>query len=290
MTMLEVKLTNDEAFKRLFVEDTDVLTLFLSTVLDIPRDEFSDLVIDNPEVLPKVNDDKLCRLDIHVSAAGRLIDIEMQLGDKSYFRERSLYYWSDMFVKSLHSGQKYSELKQTIAINVLGYNTFDSGEFHSVFRLHENKTGELLTDRLAIHFIELKKVPEPTETINLLEAFARLLSATTYEELDEIEALEVTELSKAVSHLRVMNADDILKERIRLQEKAAHDYASDLGEARNEGKTEGLVEGRIEGRIEGKAESKIEMVKLMYRNGATIDQISKLVELPLSEVVGILDL
>ncbi|MDR0858981.1 MAG: Rpn family recombination-promoting nuclease/putative transposase [Oscillospiraceae bacterium] len=286
MTMLEVRLTNDEAFKRLFVEDRDVLTLFLSAVLDIPRNEFSDLVIDNPEILPKINDDKLCRLDIHVSAAGRLIDIEMQLGDKSYFRERSLYYWSDMFVKSLHSGQKYSELTQTIAINVLGYNTFESGEFHSIFRLRENTSGELLTDRLAIHFIELKKVPEITETSNLLEAFAQLISATTYEELEKIEALEVIELSNAVSHLRVMNADDILKERIRLQEKAAHDYASDLDDARSEGK----IEGKIEGITEGIMEERMNMVKLMYRNGATIDQISKLVELPVSEIVGILDL
>jgi flagellar biosynthesis/type III secretory pathway protein FliH len=79
-----------------------------------------------------------------------------------------------------------------------------------------------------------------------------------------------------------MTDEDRLAERIRLQEKAAHDYASDLDEAFNKGKAKGIAKSE--------AEAKNQMVKLIYRNGATIDEISKFLELPVSEINDLLNL
>jgi hypothetical protein len=71
-----------------------------------------------------------------------------------------------------------------------------------------------------------------------------------------------------------MTDEDRLAERIRLQEKAAHDYASDLDDA--------LAKGR--------ANIQTKFVRLMYKNGATIDEISKLLELPIPEITELLNI
>ncbi len=55
-----------------------------------------------------------------------------------------------------------------------------------------------------------------------------------------------------------MSEDTKIREIARLREKALHDEASALKNAKEEGKEEGRAEGRAEGRVEGRAEGRAE--------------------------------
>ncbi|GAB6173094.1 hypothetical protein JCM15765_25720 [Paradesulfitobacterium aromaticivorans] len=53
----------------------------------------------------------------------------------------------------------YEQLNSTITINILNFNYLkETDEFHSAFHLYEQKKQFLLTDALAMHFIELPKL------------------------------------------------------------------------------------------------------------------------------------
>ncbi|MDR0196832.1 MAG: Rpn family recombination-promoting nuclease/putative transposase, partial [Oscillospiraceae bacterium] len=54
----------DIIFKKMFIENTDLLHDFLSSALDIPYDSIKNIVIQNPELLPGTIDGKISRMDI----------------------------------------------------------------------------------------------------------------------------------------------------------------------------------------------------------------------------------
>ena len=69
-----------------------------------------------------------------------------------------------------------------------------------------------------------------------------------------------------------------------LNEAKKEARAEGLAEGRAAGIEEGRTEGRAEGRAEGIKEEKRNTVRIMYKNGANSDEISKLLSLPIEEV------
>ena len=63
-----------------------------------------------------------------------------------------------LYSEDLDSGEDYSALSQTICVNIINFNLFDCENYHSHFMLKEKERDEIMTDKLAIHFFELKKV------------------------------------------------------------------------------------------------------------------------------------
>jgi len=75
-----------------------------------------------------------------------------------------------------------------------------------------------------------------------------------------------------------------IQEAERLREKARHDEAQALYNAKTEGRAEGRIEGKAEGRIEGKAEGKAELIRNLVNAGMPFDQIAKYSGLEQSEI------
>ena len=73
-----------------------------------------------------------------------------------------------------------------------------------------------------------------------------------------------------------MSEDTKIREIARLREKALHDEASALKNAKEEGKEEGRAEGRAEGREEGKAEERANAIIRMRALGFTEEQVRKM--------------
>ena len=88
-----------------------------------------------------------------------------------------------------------------------------------------------------------------------------------------LEQTNVPIMQKAVGVIYDMSEDTRVKEIARMREKALHDEASALKNA----KEEGLLEGRAEGRVEGRAE---ERARALARENSAIQ---KMRELGLSE-------
>ncbi len=110
------------------------------------------------ELAPEYLDQKFSRLDLKLDVDGRIVNIEMQVNRETDFKERTLFYWSKLYSEELKTGDEYAELKQTICINIINFDLFGCEDYHSHFKVMENERHEILTDKFAIHFFELKKL------------------------------------------------------------------------------------------------------------------------------------
>lgn len=199
---------------------------------------------------------------------GRKVNIEMQLNRESDFKDRTLFYWSKLYSEELKAGDEYEQLKQTICINIINFDLSDCADYHSHFKVLENERLEVLTDKFAIHFFELKKLSKFKKN-RRMEDWLNLINAETEGELMAIQQnTNIPEVKDTIVILRQMNADEQLRKEAFYREKRLHDEASALGGARRE--------GRAEGRAEGKAEKEAELIERWRKKGYTEEQIKDL--------------
>jgi predicted transposase/invertase (TIGR01784 family) len=243
----------DVIFKAMFgrKDNEGLLADFLSKMLEIPRESIRNIIMDNVELLPDHYADKFSRVDLKMQVDERVVNVELQICDESNFRERTLYYWSRIYGSELKSGEDYSKLRETICINIVNFNLFDCKEFHSHFKVMEKNRHEVLTDKFAIHFFELKKIGKHPNKDNPMELWLQLINAETEEELTMLESTNVKEINQAILVLRELNADEKMRYLADMREKALHDEANALNSAEKRGEKRGLAKGRAEGRAEG---------------------------------------
>ena len=265
-----VMLKLDIIFKRVFgnEKNTEIIAGFISDMLDIPREKITKVVIKNVELPPEEIDQKFSRLDLNLYVDGRKINIEMQINKESAYKERTLFYWAKLYSDDLDSGEDYSALSQTICVNIINFNLLDCENYHSHFMLKEKERDEIMTDKLAIHFFELKKVGKYKRN-KRMEDWLTLINAETEGDLMALQQnTSIPEIQKTIVILREMSADEKIREEARRREKRLHDEATALNHARKEGIEEGIEKGRAEG-IASVAEA-------MRKKGYTEEQIKDL--------------
>lgn len=153
---------NDVVFQMLFgvKEHENLLISFLNSILSPDgHDKIKSVTIEEKSITPSmIASEKLSILDINVTTESNThINVEMQLVNQYNMIERTIYYLSKMINKQLSKGDNYCQLNKTITINILDFDYINSKEFHSSFRFYENISNQLLTDKVEIRFIELKK-------------------------------------------------------------------------------------------------------------------------------------
>ena len=248
-----IKLKLDVIFKAMFGREgcEDILADFLSRLLEIPRQSIKQIIMDNVELIPDNYADKFCRVDLKMQVDDRLVNVELQINNEEYFRERTLYYWSRIYGSELKSGEDYDKLKETICINIVNFNLFDCSEFHSHFKIMEKNRHEVLTDKFGIHFFELKKIGKKPDKDNPMELWLHLINAETEEELDMLENANVQEINKAILILRELSADEHMRQIAEMREKALHDEASAINSAIKKGMAKGMAKGIEKGMAKG---------------------------------------
>ncbi len=274
MNVINAKL--DIIFKRLFTSDKSVLTAFTEDLLDFPHGSIQKLEVLNPELLPETVDGKQGQLDIKMQVDNKTVNVEIQVHSQQDYKERALYYWAKMFSGELKRSEPYAELKQTISINILNFNLFDCKEPYSTFKLLETNRQELLTDKCAIVFFELKKINRNIDKADRKKLWLQLLNAETEEDLDMIKEAGVDEINKAIVIMHEMSEDEKIQEMARLREKWIRDEVSNREFYRKQGKAEGRAEGRAEGKAEGEANKEKEIISKLIQNGFTEEEIRKI--------------
>ena len=268
-----VMLKLDIIFKRIFGNENnkDIIAVFISDLLEIPRESIKAIYIDNVELTPEYFQQKFSRLDLKLKVDERIVNIEMQVNKDFDFNERTLYYWSKIYSDQLKAGEEYGQLKQTICINITNFNQFDCKDYHSHFKVMESTRHEVLSNKFAIHFFELKKIKYAKKN-KRMEDWLNLINAETEGDLMDIQnTSKIPEVQKTIVMLRELSADEKVRQEAFYREKRIHDEATALGGAlregieigRAEGRAEGKAEGRAEGRAEGKAEGIIEAINRM---------------------------
>ena len=273
-----VMLKLDIIFKRVFgnEKNTEIIAGFISDMLDIPREKITKVVIKNVELPPEEIDQKFSRLDLNLYVDGRKINIEMQINKESAYKERTLFYWAKLYSDDLDSGEDYSALSQTICVNIINFNLFDCENYHSHFMLKEKERDEIMTDKLAIHFFELKKVGKFKRN-KRMEDWLTLINAETEGDLMALQqSTSIPEIQKTIVILREMSADEKIREEARRREKRLHDEATALNHARKEGIEKGRAEGEAIGEARGRAEGIASVAEAMRKKGYTEKQIKDL--------------
>ena len=278
-----VKLKLDVIFKRVFGDEnnTDIIAAFLSALLEIPRESIKKITLNNVEIAPEYLEQKFSRLDMKMDVDGKTVNVEMQVNYEPDFRERTLFYWSKLYSEELKTGDEYGSLKRTVCINLIDFNLFDCEDYHSQFSVMEHSRHEVLTDKLSIHFFELKKSRKYHKN-SPMDEWLDLINAETEGDLMEIQnSTVIPEVNKTILIIRNLSGDEKIRQEAYYREKRLHDEATALGHARREGiaqgraegRAEGLTQGRAEGLTQGRAETIREMTQRMRDRGMTDDEI-----------------
>ena len=261
-----VKAKLDVIFKKLFTEHDDLLHDFISELLDIPPEKILDIEVTNPELPPETITGKFSRLDLKLQTDEQLINVEIQIRNDSDYRDRTLFYWSKLYTSELKEGDEYGELKKAIAVNIIDFNMFEGDNYHTEVQTTIKETGEVFSDKFSIHFFELRKVGKKVDPNNKKALWLQFINAESEEEFEMIKNTDVPTMKKAVRVIYDMSEDTRIREIARLREKALHDEASALGNARREGLAEGMEKGMAK------------VIEQMRRSGLTEEQIKQILD------------
>jgi len=165
---------------------------------------------------------------------GQKVSLEIQVENEGDYPERILFQWARAFSNSLERGGDYIKLPRTIIISIINFNQLESKEFHSEFRSLEVSRNEELTDKMTLHFFELKKLPDDTGDKDMLKLWLALFKAETQEELDKVRASEVKVMEQAIDAYQSVTVSPEFRELERLRSLARHNEASALRHAKDQ--------------------------------------------------------
>ena len=246
-----VKPKLDVMFKKLFAseENKRLLMSLIASLLSMEVESIKSIEVLNGEILPDERGEKFGRLDLLLIMNDETkINIELQIKIQDDYADRSTFYWSKAYTTGLKAGEEYSELKETICINIIGFKMFDCEEYHSHFKIMEKDRHEVLTEKFAIHFFELPKLRgTEVNADDMMNLWLKLIDCESEEDLKMLERTNAAPIKEAAYFIRKMSADEKVKEKARLEEKRLHDEASMIGTARRQGLKEGFERGEKEG-------------------------------------------
>jgi predicted transposase/invertase (TIGR01784 family) len=226
--------------------------------------------------------------------SGKLIDIEIQVADNVYFRDRIIYYNDLMFTGQLEGGEEYSKLSQSISIIICDFIMFkDKKNYQSKICYADMENGKIFSDKKEIYIFELPKVRKiKSDKIKKEKAkdskliyWLKFIDGVTEEEMQSY-ARENPVMEKAISRLYHMSDDEAERmiaegrEKQRRDHQAFIDHAATAEERGIEkGIARGIVRGREEG-IEkgisqGLQQGKLQTAKVLKQKNIDISIISE---------------
>ena len=283
-----LELTNDYVFKKIFAkpENNVELKALLEAILNI---HIEQVEVKNPEIEKNYEDEKLGILDIRAYInEDTIVDVEMQVANVYTIVNRNITYSSRIIAEQLQVGDSYTVLKKFISINILGENLFKRNSYHNIAHLKFEKTEkekyvdmgykeeqEALTDKIEVHYIELKKFLKKNPGISSkLEQWLWLISGE--EEKVKMASKENENIKKVVEDLDEMSADENERLEAYKRKLAVWDYNVSIAEATERGKAEGLEEGS--------EKSKREIARNMKKEGMEIETIMRITKLSKEEI------
>ncbi len=269
---------NDLLFKMIFGDPNHngALVNLLQSILDIPRDEYEDIKIVDPNLKIKSPLDKRGILDIKLNTkSGGIIDVELQVRESADMDKRVLFYASKMISEQISSGEEYEKIKKVISIIICTDHNMikDSKGYHNRYFLIDEKTGSKFTDVLEIDVIEFLKLPKADNSD--LATWLKFLNANSEEEL-EMVAKSGTAFSEAVCRYKELTNDEATRMILEEREKAWKDERARLKFA--------TQKGRAEGKVEGRNEREIEIARNLLNMCISVEQIEKATGLSREEI------
>ena len=283
-------LYNDYVFHRIYGSDSEesraALIGLLNIILERGNDPIKHVEIKNPIDTGDFMKSKDTVMDIKAETEYQeILDIEMQVDNLEFYRNRALYYGGRLVNSSLNSGEDYDTMKKSIVVSIIHSALFPKDmNYHSIFRVKEEATGHLLSDRLELHFLELGKVnaKKPVEEMTQVEKLAVYLRYAA----DENYKDSVQEICNEED---IIMAENLYRKVTKEEQEAAWAesrfyFQLEQNTMRNHAHKQGLAQGRAEGRSEGEALKQREIARNMLQESMPKSVIAKITGLSLEEV------
>ena len=278
-------LLNDEVFKLVFGREStkDVMIEFLNQVI-LDR-KIVDLEFIDKEMHPIERDakgtvyDMFCKTD-----DGSRIIVEVQRRKQPFYPERALYYSTFQIQRQVEAGAEYYDFLPVYVVSILDFKMDDDPDANAVrtaYRLYEEASHKLLTDRVTFIFIELPKFTKTVEELdgNILEGMYFCFNNMTELE-SRPEVLDHQIFTKIFDVTELYNMDQDTRDKVLENMTTERDLRNQMTYAREEG----LAEGRVEGREEGHVEERAKNAKNLRDLGVDPEIIAKATGLTVEEI------
>ena len=309
--MRSANLLNDFAFKYVFGEDckeaNDALKSLLTVFLER---KVHHVVVKNSELVKYYSKMKNPRLDLLVEFDDRtMVDLEMQLRQtQDHLPIRFSYYLARLHSSQELEGKYYGELKETIVLVFFNVNLIDNNRMCNTFTL-KNEDGlsfvKETEDRMKIRTVEMAKldVNKPLKEMNEQEKMiyyflnchkgmddskikVMIESDGVIQMLEKrVETISDDGWKKIIEDFRKLHENE---ERMERQLEEAHKAQEEAKKALQEAnKLSQEADKKVE-----EADKKVEeankqvkqMVRKMYEDGFSLDQISEYCSLNVDEI------
>jgi predicted transposase/invertase (TIGR01784 family) len=269
--------TNDFVFKMIFGDERniDILADFLLAVLDLPTEEYKHIQIADPHTKREREKDKLGILDVKVrTTTGQTIDIEIQVSDMPFMRERIIFYLSKLITEQIGKDMNYQNIKRAISIVITDYVLAPATNVcHDQFFLYSELTKSRFSDIIEIDTLELPKLPADRHNEKLRQ-WIQFLAGKTREDFTMLTQ-ENPAINKAVGVLMELNESQRRRMRAEAREKARRDeYA--FANAAKYAKEEGLREGIKIGKAQIYLDMGIPIADIAMKTGLSAEEIERL--------------
>ena len=236
----------DFCFKEL-MEFAEVRRGFIAAVLGISPEEVVSTELKPTHLRVKHQKDKLGILDVHVILNGEIqIDMEIQVAQFLFWRERSLFYLSKMYSDIILAGEGYQVLGKCIHVGILDFILFEEDEeYYSCFHLWEDKRRRIYSDKLEIHIVELPKLAKREYPETALLKWARFFNAEKKEEFEMVAKTD-PHIQKAYDQLLYMSGNEEKRLLYEARQKAINDYNTQMYSNWHDGYSEGEEKKLIE--------------------------------------------
>jgi predicted transposase/invertase (TIGR01784 family) len=287
----------DIVFKTLFSgSDDDSCQALRSLLSACTGREVTDVKVLNSEIQPEHLEAKTVRIDMHVSFNdGQIAGMEMQFGSGNDDQKSRAAFGAARLLSGQGRGKKYRELKRVYQIFFVNGILFPVNDrVPRRYFLMEEQDHDILTGVLEIIFYELPKLEAKVraygEGTKALQGFSEEEKWCIYLKYrHEAQAADlIAELCR--KETGIMSVETVLKRVSRdeeqwakqlFREKAAMDYRSGMGAARDEGIAIGDARGFERARLEyevklAKAErARMEIARKMKAKGWPLPEIAE---------------
>lgn len=267
-------LLDDEVFKLVFGREStkDVMIEFLNQV--IPDRRITDLDFIDKEMHPVERDlkgtvyDMSCKTD-----DGSRIIVEVQRRKQPFYPERALYYSTFQIQRQVEAGAEDYDFLPVYVVSILNFKmdcNLNNDEVKTVYRLHEEDSNNLLTDRVTFIFLELAKFHKTMEELDgsILEGiYFCFKNMPSLERKPDILSHEV--FTKMFEFSELYNMDQLTRNKVLNRMTTERDLRNQMAYARKVA----IEEGHAEGRAEGRAEEQRVIAKRFLQMGLTIEQV-----------------
>jgi predicted transposase/invertase (TIGR01784 family) len=233
---------NDLVFRMFFADERNKehLINLLKAILRIPEDEYDEIEIADPHLLPDYIEDKYVVIDVKLyTKSKKIVHIEIQLQVTQKLKKRIIFYTSKLITEQMGSGGDYKKIQNVISIIITDKTLIhDSKNYRHRFTFHDSEAKIDFSDLVEINTIELNKLPDAADGSSLYD-WAKFISAKTEEELSMLEERN-PQVKEAVVKLRRLSADEQarweyeMKEKIRMDTNMFQEWAREEGEKAGE--------------------------------------------------------